>query len=671
MNGIFFEKGNALFWRAGKQSVKITALTESVIRVQAGLRSDFTGLPSALMSEEEVSGTCVVKDSTASLSCGNLRAEMSDYGRISFFKAGEDIPFLEEPDWKPVGTSLYPRGREYTHKGGGLYRIECRFNSHRDERFYGLGQHRHGLLDQKGAVIDLMQRNAEVSIPFLVSSRLYGFLWNNPGIGRVELAANHSRWTADASPYIDYVVIDGNSYAEILKRYTALTGRAPEFPEWAAGFWQCKLRYTTQEQLLSVAREYKRRGLPLSVIVVDFFHWTKQGEWRWDPECWPDPAAMTAELEGMGVKLMVSVWPTVNPKSENASEMKSRGLLIDTNNGLDVVHSFVDTHEAGPVHLHYYDATNPQARGFLWERIKEHYYDAGVRVFWLDACEPELNPYDHANLRFEAGTGLAVANCYPLMHAEGFYEGMKAAGQKGICNLARSGWAGIQRCGTAVWSGDIPSDWETFRAQIKAGLNMMMSGVPWWTTDIGGFHGGNVNDPDFRELLLRWFQYGTFCPLFRLHGVREPRTGGLDETGPDNEVWSYGKENYEILKELLFLRERMRPYIMQIMKEASATGLPPMRPLFFDYADDPRTYEIEDQFLFGPDLIVCPVTEAGMREREVYLPGGTEWRRMNDDRLYRGGSSITVSAPLDEIPVFISGKSKTHGFDTPKMNSKS
>jgi alpha-D-xyloside xylohydrolase len=658
MKGVFFEENDALYWREKKQTVKISALAEGIVRVQAGLSSNFSGLPSALLTEKGMPGECVIKTEKASLSRGNLRAEMSDYGRISFFKSGENTPFLEEPDWKPIQSSLYPRGREYTYKKGGLYQIECRFTSHMDERFYGLGQHRHGLLDQKGAVIDLMQRNAEVCIPFLVSSRHYGFLWNNPGIGRVELAANQSRWTAYASPYIDYIVIAGSSYAEILNRYTAVTGRASEFPDWAAGFWQCKLRYTTQEQLLSVAREYKRRGLPLSVIVVDFFHWTKQGDWRWDLECWPDPAAMVEELEKMGVKLMVSVWPTVNPKSGNALEMKRRGFLVDTNNGLDVVHSFVDTYEERPVYLHYYDATNPSARIFLWERIKEHYYDTGVRVFWLDACEPEMNPYDHENLRFESGTGLAVANSYPLLHAKGFYDGMKAAGQNKICNLARSGWAGVQRFGTAIWSGDIPSDWETFRAQIKAGLNIMMSGVPWWTTDIGGFHGGNVTDPNFRELLVRWFQYGTFCPLFRLHGVREPRTGGIGSTGPDNEVWSYGDEYYEILKDFLFLRERMRPYIMRIMKDASETGLPPMRPLFFDYTEDPKTYEIEDQFLFGPDLIVCPVTGAGMKERDVYLPKGTGWQLMDEGKLYKGGISMKVSAPIDKIPVFIRQNTK-------------
>ncbi len=653
MKGVFFEEGNTLCWRAGKQTVRISALSEGVIRVQAGLLSEFSGLPSALISEEGTCGTCTVQDDTASLSSENLRAEISDYGRIRFFRTGEEAPFLEEPDWKPIGTSLYPRGREYKFAKGDYSQLECRFVSHKDERFYGLGQHRHGLLDQKGAVIDLMQRNAEVSIPFLVSSRLYGFLWNNPGIGRVELAQNHTRWTAYSSPYIDYIVIDGRSYAEILERYTAVTGRAPDFPEWAAGFWQCKLRYATQEQLLSVAREYKRRGLPLSVIVVDFFHWTKQGEWRWDPKCWPDPAAMVKELEEMGVKLMVSVWPTVNPKSENAEEMRSRGFLLDTDAGLDVLLPFTDTGEDGPVYLKYYDATNPEARSFIWERIKKHYYEAGVRVFWLDACEPEMNPYDHENLRFEAGPGLAVANSYPLRHAQGFYEGMKGEGQNEICNLARSGWAGVQRFGTAIWSGDIPSDWETFRAQIKAGLNMMMSGVPWWTTDIGGFHGGNVNDPDFRELLVRWFQYGVFCPLFRLHGVREPRTEGLDLSGPDNEVWSYGEANYEIFKELLFLRDRMRPYIMNLMKEASRSGLPPMRPLFFDYTNDPRTYEVEDQFLFGPDLIICPVTEAGAAERSVYLPKGEDWRRMNGEKVYTGGKSITVPAPIDRIPVFV------------------
>jgi alpha-D-xyloside xylohydrolase len=453
----------------------------------------------------------------------------------------------------------------------------------------------------------------------------------------------------------------GESYAEILEHYTSVTGKAPSFPDWASGFWQCKLRYQTQDELLNVAREYKRRGLPLSVIVADFFHWTRMGDWKFDPACWPDPSAMVNELESMGVKLMVSIWPTVSPTSENYQVMTERGLLINNEYGVDAQHVFVDNGIHGPAYFSYYDATNPDARRFIWDTIRKNYYAHGVKLFWLDNDEPDVNPWHPENLRFFLGNGVEVASIYPLLHQKAFYEGLKSSGETEIVTLSRSAWAGSQRYGSVIWSGDIESSFESLQAQVRAGLNIAMSGIPWWTTDIGGFHSGNIETDYFRELIVRWFQYGVFCPVFRLHGYRSPLNGPITETGADNEVWSFGEDVYRVVKDLLFLRERLRPYIHEQMKVASQCGLPPMRPLFVDFPEDSVCESIDDQFMFGPEILVAPVLCEGARQRKVYLPGDMEWVDAWNGEKHFGGQWLDINAPLETLPVFL--KEGSHLLD--------
>lgn len=245
---------------------------------------------------------------------------------------------------------------------------------------------------------------------------------------------------------------------------------------------------------------------------------------------------------------------------------------------------------------------------------------------------------------------------------KGFYEGLKAEGETEIMSLVRCAWAGSQKYGVLTWSGDIYSSFRSMREQLQAGLNMGMAGIPWWTSDIGGFLGGNIKDPDFQELLVRWFAWGAFCPVFRMHGERSPwyereqefRNGVRQLTsGQDNEVWSFGEENYEILTKYLFIRERLRPYIRECMKTASETGAPVMRPLFFDFPEDKESWEIEDSYMFGPDLLVSPVMEAGATTRTIYLPKGASWTDAYTKKVYEGGQMVTVPAPIDIIPVMI------------------
>ncbi len=364
---------------------------------------------------------------------------------------------------------------------------------------------------------------------------------------------------------------------------------------------------------------------------------------------------MVSELKSMGVELMVSIWPTVDKRSENFDSFKESGHLVRTERGARMQFDF----EGECV---YFDFTSPEARKAAWAICKKNYYDLGIKVFWLDEAEPEYIDYSFDNYRYHKGPLLAVGNEYPVGYARCFYEGQQAEGQQNIVNLLRCAWAGSQKYGALLWSGDIASSWGSFRNQLAAGLNVGLSGISWFTTDIGGFHGGDPNDPAFRELFVRWFQWGAFCPVMRLHGDREPRqpqhgtTGGATcRSGAANEVWSYGEEVYEICKSYMELREELRPYTRKLMQEAHEKGTPVMRTLFYEFPNDQQAWLVEDEYCYGDKYLVCPILAPGQRKRRVYLPAGAKWQqfRGKDDKQHEGGRWIEVDAPIELTPVFV------------------
>ena len=653
--GTFREQGGGLEWSGRQETLRVEPWGPDAVRVRARLGGPILrGLPGALLDEPPATESTVkIGDDEGQLTVGALTVEVNAEGLVRFLRTDDRTEILAEER----AHFWWPGSRLYTPVGHGHHRLEQRFAAYDDEKLYGLGQHQHGRLDQKGLVLDLVQRNAEVGIPVLTSSRGYTLLWNNPAIGRVELAGNGTRWVADSARQIDYWITAG-APADAQRRYSAVTGRTPMLPEWAAGFWQCKLRYRTQDELLEVAREYKRRGLPLDAIVCDFFHWTHLGEWKFDPREWPDPAAMVRELDELGVKLVVSVWPSVSPLSENHPVMEQRGYFIGTEYGPMAHADWPDKGVASTVQVAFYDATNPEAREFLWSRIRDNYLTPyGITAFWLDACEPELKPGFQENLRYWAGPGLEVGNIYPAENARTFYEGLRAAGEEEIVSLNRSAWAGSQRYGAALWSGDIGTDFPTLRRQIAAGLNTALSGIPWWNTDIGGFHGGDPDDPRYREVMVRWFQFGALSPLMRLHGFRDPGMAlGPDMTGGPNEVWSYGEEAGAVLEKYLRLRERLKPYVLRVMREAHEEGLPPMRPLFLEFPDDRAAWSVDDSYLFGRDLLVAPVLTAGATARtRVPACGGALDRRV-DGRDVRGRCGRDGRRPAGPAPAVPAGR---------------
>ena len=596
----------------------------------------------------------------AKLVNGKITAKVSHEGWISFYNQKGEL--LTEEYWRNRNrinrycVPLRIDARELKPvQGSSDYELTARFEAYDDEKIFGMGQYQEKNLNKKGAILELAHRNSQASVPFMVSSRGYGFFWNNPAIGTASFGANKTEWYAKSTKKLDYFITAGDTPAEIEAQYSLATGRTPMMPEYGLGYWQCKLRYRNQEELLAVAREHKKRGLPMDAIVIDFFHWTMQGDFKFEPLDWPDPEAMVKELKELGIETVVSVWPTIDERSENFGKMNDMGYLVNADRGNP-------NHMTWMGNTIFYDATHPGAQKFVWERCKENYYKLGIRCFWLDEAEPEYGPYDFDNYRYYAGPALQCTNTYPVGYAKGFYEGLKAEGEKDVMSLVRCAWAGSQKYGVLTWSGDIYSSFRSMREQLQAGLNMGMAGIPWWTSDIGGFLGGDIKDKNFQELLVRWFAWGAFCPVFRMHGERSPwyereqefRNGVRQLTsGQDNEVWSFGEDNYKILSKYLFIRERLRPYIRECMKTASETGAPVMRPLFYDFPEDKTCWETEDAYMFGPDLLVAPVMEAGATTRTIYLPKGASWTDANTKQVYEGGQTVTVPAPLDVIPVML------------------
>lgn len=596
----------------------------------------------------------------ARITNGKITAKVSHEGWISYYNQRGEL--LTEEYWRTrdrinrycvplrvVARELRPL------QGGSDFELTARFEAFDDEKIFGMGQYQEKNLNKKGAVLELAHRNSQASVPFMVSSRGYGFFWNNPAVGTATFGTNKTEWHARSTKKLDYFITAGDTPAEIEAQYSLATGRTPMMPEYGLGYWQCKLRYRTQDELLAVAREHKRRGLPMDAIVIDFFHWTMQGDFKFEPLDWPDPEAMVRELKELGIETVVSVWPTVDERSENFGRMSDMGYLVNADRGNQ-------NHMTWMGNTVFYDATHPGAQKYVWERCRENYYRYGIRCFWLDEAEPEYGPYDFDNYRYYAGPALQCTNTYPVGYAKGFYDGLRAEGETDIMSLVRCAWAGSQKYGVLTWSGDIYSSFRAMQEQLQAGLNMGIAGIPWWTSDIGGFLGGDISDPAFRELLVRWFAWGAFCPVFRMHGERSPwhereqefRNGVRQLTsGQDNEVWSFGEDNYEILKKYLFIRENLRPYIRTCMLQASESGSPVMRPLFYDFPEDPASWEVEDSYMFGPDLLVSPVMEAGADSRTIYLPRGAQWTDAYTHKVYEGGQTVTVPAPIDVIPVMV------------------
>ncbi len=544
-----------------------------------------------------------------------------------------------------------------------FYEVGASFASPKDEHYYGLGQNQEGFLDRRGHVIHCEHdynapSGQSVCVPFVVTNKGYGLVWDNPSKTTVSFGFNDSvHWDSQVGQRVSFFVIAGKTYDEIYEGYRLLTGTVQMLPKSAYGYIQCKQRYSSQAELMAVAKGYRDRHLPIDDLVVDWFTYTKMGEMDMDPAKWPDPTAMNKQLHAMGFHTMISVWPRFVPEDRYYATVLKNGWfehLADgtPTNGLPYDRAGADI-----------DTTNPDAARWYWDRINENYVSKGFDAFWADETEPDLPPNGSY---FHVGPGTEFFNVYPLYHTAAFYNGMRKDMPERALILARDSYLGAQRNGTIFWSSDISGNWDTLKRQVPTGINFAASGMPYWSTDIGGwqylpgYHKPErpvLIDPsdardevghydDYPELYVRWFEYGAFQPNFRTHGSR-----------PQNEVWSYGKQAEPILEKYLRLRYELMPYIYSLGHFSNVTGAPFMRGLFMDFGTgpnaDPKVADISDEYMFGPSLLVAPVTDQGMTSRQVYLPADRDWYNFWTNERVRGGQSIAVNAPIDTIPLFV------------------
>jgi alpha-D-xyloside xylohydrolase len=505
------------------------------------------------------------------------------------------------------------------------------------EAFYGLGQHQAGVWNYHGESVDLSQANTNISVPMFLSSNGYGIFWNNDSRSRFNNRFPHELYlSSEVADTVDYYFLYGPDFDKIIASYREMTGAAPMFGKWAYGFWQCKNKYESQAEILGVAHKYRELHIPVDNIVQDWFWWKTMGEPAFN-EHYPNPTGMIADLHDNHFHVMFSFWPYFRPGSSVYDEMDKRGYFVDKTK----VSGF---HPAGQA---LYDAFNPDARRYYWQLIDKGLFQIGADAWWQDTDEPETEGRETNILvthKVALGSGARYVNLYPLMTTAAVYEGQrKTSVQKRVFILSRSAFAGSQRNSIAAWSGDVESNWLSFARQIPAGLNFGLSGIPYWTTDIGGFILGHPDDPAYRELFVRWFEYGTFCPIFRLHGTRVPN---------QNELWSYGPEVQRILTSYDRLRYRLMPYIYSLAWMTTSEGYTPMRALVMDFRADTRALNVGDQFMYGPALLVNPVTEPGATSRRTYLPKA-KWYDFWTGHAIDGEGTIEAAAPLDRMPVFV------------------
>ena len=570
---------------------------------------------------------------------------------------------LRKAGGQSVLTSLYGWEKApHVVNGEKTYLVGATFSATPDEHYYGLGQNQEGQVDYRGRTIDCKHwydapTGETVCVPFLVTNRGYGIVWDNPSDTHVSAAINGvTHWQSEVGERVSFFVITGDSFDQIYAGYRLLTGVTPLPPKAAFGLIQSKARYASQQEVLDAANGYRSRGYPLDVMVVDWFYWTRMGQLDIDPVSFPDPDGMNKTLHNEGVRSIISVWPRFEKESRYFNFLAQKGWLMQDKNGNPVDGLPVRSDRAGAL----IDSTNPEARAWYWSKIRDNIASHGFDWFWLDETEPDLVPDGSF---YSIGSGDRYHNLFPLLHVQGVAEG-SARDRPDLRNLilARAAYIGAQRNGALFWSSDIQPTWEALRRQIPTGLDFTASGLAYWGNDIAGWqplpsqHTPErpvLIDPsdardvvggydDYPELFVRWFEYGVFSPTLRLHGVRK-----------HTEIWAYGKQAETVAAQYLRLRYSLIPYLYSLGKLTHDTGAPFMRGLFMDFPNDPKVSTIGDEYMLGPDFLVAPVTDQGVTSRMVYLPVGADWYNFWTNVKLAGGQSVTVAAPIDQIPVFV------------------
>jgi alpha-D-xyloside xylohydrolase len=614
----------------GYETLRVSVCRESVIHVVASPKSSDSirdehpwilepkqSCPGAEFQFSQVDDSAVLTTRTLkielSLKRGNLK--YSTVGGEGLLREGDSVPRTYEADQV---------------NGEQTYHITDRFSPDATEAFYGLGQHQSGMFNYRGSTVELGQNNTDVAIPFLVSSKGYGLLWNTASFtyvdNRFPLNLTFGSMAGDS---LDYYMIYGPEMDQLIHEYRNLSGHTPMLPKWAYGFFQSKDRYMSQDEILGIARRYREEHIPLDAIVQDWFWWKIEGDPVFN-ENFTDVPGELKDFHAENVHAMISVWGLFDVRSENFKTLAAQHWDVPN--------------------THVYDAANSKARAFYWDNLAGKLFSQGWDAFWLDSAEPEeyWPHWGDAILRdkqLAIGSGARYTNIFPFMHTNGIQEHWRATtDQKRVFLLTRSAFVGQQRVGATVWSGDVYSTYWGLSHQVAGGLNFALSGYPYWTTDIGGYfqpYDRPPNDSVYQELYARWFQFGVFCPIFRTHGHRA-----------QNEIWTYDK-----IKPMLInydkLRYRLMPYIYSLAWRVTNQDYTIQRPLVMDWRTDPKTWNIGDQFMFGPAILVNPVLKQDATRRTVYLPDSPLWYDFWSGASVKGSREVEAEAPVDRIPLFV------------------
>lgn len=637
-------------------TVELQVYSPSVIRVlksQKGFDFNKESL-SVIKSPEKGTFTISEIDSTVSVSTELIKVDLNLVtGKVMFSVKGDIM--LQEKDFGVQFTPFNDAGKE-------SFLARQAFKLDKDEAIYGLGQFQNGKMVQRNLRAILKNRNHDITIPYFYSLKGYSVFWDN--YASTTFTDNQQETSFESlGDCADYYFMYGGTGDETIALMRELTGHAPMFPLWTYGYWQSKERYKSQFEVVDVLKKYRDLQVPIDGMIQDWRYWGEDSVWnamQWNPERYPDPDGFAKQIHDLNAHLMVVAWPGFGPKTEQHQLFKEKKMLINFD-------TWPPKSGTKP-----YDVYNPEARDIYWNYLNKGVFSSDVDAWWLDSTEP-----DHINVKprdFEQPTHLgsyqSVSNAFSLMHTTGIYNNQrKTTNKKRVYILTRSAFAGQQRNAATSWSGDVVSDWDVLRTQISSALNFSVCGVPYWNSDIGGFftwnYPGGKDNVAYRELYVRWMQFGAVCPMMRSHGTNTPR-----------EIWQFGDRGdweFDAIEKYIQLRYRLIPYLYSTAWQVTSKAGSFMRPLAFDFINDEKVYHIDNQYMFGESFMVCPVTEAMytnfdkngnkyvnakeeftvIKKTNVYLPKGTIWYDFWTGEKIQGGQTIERATPIDIMPLYI------------------
>lgn len=648
----FTKTNSGVSVKAGSLAIELQVFSPSVIRIikSPGGIPDQQSL-SVIARPAKASFTIKQDHDKLTLSTSKIATTVNlKSGALSYYTLSGKLLMAE-----PAGAAKFEPGND---EGDKAYSISQSFVLPAQTAIYGLGQHQEGVMNYRGHTVELKQRNTEIAMPFIQTSDGSGLLWDNTSATRFTDKNGTTTFESVTGKAIDYYFIAGISADNVIAELHTLTGKAPMFPKWVFGFWQSRERYTSQTELLDVVKKYRALKIPLDGIVQDWQYWGKDYDtWsstEFGNPSFPDPRKMIDSVHQLNAHIMISVWPNFGKNTNIYKELNSNGLLFN-----------FKTWPTTP-DVKVYDAFNPQARDIYWKHLNKNLFSIGMDAWWMDATEPEQGDTQQSDSsKTYMGSFKAVRNAFPLVTTQGVYgHQRKLSSQKRVFILTRSAFTGQQRNATATWSGDIQSTWQVFRKQISGGLNIGLSGIPYWNTDIGGFftarYPKGIHDDAFKELYTRWFQFAVFTPIFRSHGTGTPR-----------EIYQFGQKGdwaYDTQEKFINLRYRLLPYIYSSAWQVTANSSAMMRALVMDFPKDKAVLNINNEYMFGKSILVAPVTDSmytqtvngqtqtdlsQIKTTSVYLPKGTGWFDFWSGRRYSGGQNISYNTPIGTIPLFI------------------